>query len=138
MAAIPTLLYFRGQVLGDGIVKMEPDNLAATPPVAQVGLFQESAGLNGDSINMQYGLVVTIHLARYSPIEFARDITAIQRLQGLQGNLEIKVDGSVQCRGLDWFLMFAPRPAILDGFGGRFVQEWPLRFAGDSGLQFFS
>lgn len=138
MAAIPTLLYFRGQVIGDGVVKMEPDTLALTPPVAQVGLFQAAAGLNGDSINLQYGLVVTIHLARYSTTDFARDVTAIQQLQGLKGNLEIRVDGSIKCTGWDWFLTFAPRPAIHPGHGGRFVQEWPLRFAGDSALQFFS
>lgn len=142
MAAIQHILFFRGQRFGD-VVKMEPDNLVLTPPVAQVGLFQSVAGLNSDSVNMQYGLVVTIHLTRYTIFDFTQDAAAIQRLQGLRGNLEIKEVVPdpplevVRILGENWILAFVPRPAIAEGHGGRLVQSWPLRFVGDSSLQHF-
>lgn len=128
------LLYFRGQLVGDGVVNIAPDAQAATPAVVQTGLYRATAGLNADSANLLYAVEIAVHFLKTSPEALTLAIQAVQALVNLSGDVLVKTDGSTTLRGTNWVLTRADRPPLMDGFGGRFADRWVLRFEGVTAL----
>ena len=131
------ILKFRNQQIGDHLIKEEPATVLATPVAVGTGLFADVALLNADSRNLIYQTVITVSLVRADPFLFNRVARLILELQGLSGRVELYDGASLKVSGDDWFFLSAPRPDKLPGFGGRFIPEWPLLFAGSSPLEDF-
>ena len=128
------ILYFRGLQIGDGVVDVAPDTQPQARPVAQVGLYQENAGLVMQGANRVRGVEISVHLKAASPEAFTLAVAAIQELTGLQGELKIVDNGTTVLRGLDWWMTGGGKPNVKPGFGGRFTESWTLRFDGETAL----
>jgi len=124
---------FRGQQLGDWLIKIQAAGQPLTPPVRRTGLWQGTAAVSGDSINFLYGRQIIVALSRDNPVALDQAVSLIQALQGLQGDLEIwPPAGYPDMTCEDWWLDQVGIPNVLDGFGGRFVQSLPLVFVGET------
>jgi len=129
------ILRFRNQQLGDGVVTVVPATQPVTPVVVQPGLYQETAGLACEGRNLVYRMLVEVYMSRNTPNTFAMAAMYVQNMAGLKGELIIEEDGDSDLTGYDWYLENVPPPNTLPGYGGRFIDRWPLLFVGDSPLE---
>lgn len=129
-------LYFRNVAFGTYFIQMPPGATLVTPPGVMPGVFQPLAAVMSDSRNLLYKMSFHIALKAATEVAFAEAAMAIQEYQGLQGTLEVRDGGSTPLIWYDAVFFNAPTPNILPGFGGHFVDDWPLDFVGSSRPEF--
>lgn len=129
---MPGQLYFRNQLYGDIVTRFEPDHASQTPPAILVGLLQPSAYVDSSHKNRLWSLSFTIKIERSSDLLLLDAIAAIQEMQNERGDLLYKVSGVTKIKCVDWILMSAPQPQLLEGFGSRLLEAWVIRFVGST------
>jgi hypothetical protein len=125
-----TTLHFQGVQIGDGVVAVIHDNQPQTPAAVLVGLYRDVAAIDVTSTNRLYAIEVSVHWLKSSPVTLARAVQTVQALAHRIGDVVIREAGAVTMRGSDWTLVSAPKPDVREGFGGRWIERWTLRFEG--------
>lgn len=124
-------LHFRNQQIGSQVITHWPTDAPQTPPVDQPGLYQAAGSLNSDSVNMLYGLSVTLFVSNTSRFTAAADVAAIRQLAGLRGIVLLKEAGTTKVMTDDtWILREVAGGELAAGYGGRLTMDLTLLFAG--------
>ena len=129
-------LHFRGVQFADGVVKIEPALAPQTALGILSGLYFEAASVVSDSRNLLYALEVTVHNKEASELAFARAALTLQQYAGLSGLMQVKDGATVKINWVECWLMAAPKPDVLEGFGGRFTPAWVFTFVGPEAPEF--
>lgn len=126
------VLYFNGTALGDYIIRPLSSTRPATQPNAQSALFQENADVVSTSRNLVHSKTFFVKMKKADQWAFDQAAEAIQRLVGMTGTVEVKIDGQVKLRWAGVTFFSAPEPETSGNFGARWVAEWPLTFISSS------